>query len=164
MDVSHSACLHIDELTFSKKQNNFFVKRQAFARFPSWLLPGLRKCWSKLFSNTWWCMSVGLPLNFSWADVIICWFNGRCWAIIFIILRYYCQDLWQILLPIFGADVIALIFEVVISNLLADIGPMLFNIILANVIAMIYGSSCWQFCLGLTLLPLYFGRSYCQIC
>ena len=51
--------------------------------------------------------------------------------------RYYCQDLWQILLLIFGGDAIALKFEVVISNLLADIGPVLFNIILADVIAMI---------------------------
>ena len=50
------------------------------------------------------------PLNFPWADVIIYWFNGRCWAIIFIILtdiiakncgRSYCQFLGQMLLPLY---------------------------------------------------------------
>ena len=33
MDTSHSVCYNVDDLIFSKKQNIFYVGRQAFARF-----------------------------------------------------------------------------------------------------------------------------------
>ena len=53
----------------------------------------------------------------------------------------------------FWADVIALIFEVMISNFLADIEPILFNNNLAGVITKIYGRSCCQIYFGQMLLP-----------
>ena len=104
----------LDELIFSRTEQ-IFVERQAFTRSLSWLLLVWGKCWCKLFSNTWWCMSVGLPLNFSWPDVNINWFNGRCWAIMFIILtdviaknygRSYCQFLGRCYCPyIWGGNI-----------------------------------------------------------
>ena len=49
-------------LIFSLKQNKYFSCRTSFCQILSWLLLGLRKCCSKLISNTRWCMSAGLPL------------------------------------------------------------------------------------------------------
>ena len=62
MDVSHSVCYHVSVI-FSQKQNKIFARRQAFTRFLSWLLLVWGKCYSKLFSNTRWCMSVAMSCN-----------------------------------------------------------------------------------------------------
>ena len=67
--------------------------------------------------------------------------------------RCYCQELWQILLPIFGQMLLPLLFEVVISHFLTDIGSILLNSVLADVITKIYGRSYCQNYFGQMLLP-----------
>ena len=138
---------------FLKNRTNFFVKRQTFARSLSLLLLVWGKCWSKLFSNTWWCISVGLPLNFSWADVNINWFNGRCWAIMFIILtdviakncgRSCCQFLGRCYCPYIWGGNISLVWQILGQCCLMLSWLMLLPWLMADLVAkFVWG---WCYC------------------
>ena len=111
-------------MIFSKTELKFCWET-SFCQFQTWLLPGLRKMFTPIISNTKWCHSVGYPCNFIGTYVFVfcwqmllplsfyqIWLNviaiyclpnvGRCYCHLFVV--YFKNHLFGC----FWADVIAL--------------------------------------------------------
>ena len=69
-------CMKVE--VFSQKTELEFCWETSFCQFQTWLLPGLRKMFTSIISNTKWCHSVGLSCNFI-RTCLFC-FVGRCYC------------------------------------------------------------------------------------